>query len=154
MTISALSSAGTWDSESGAFINEDHRRLAEILHDYNPYFSLAWIPPKDRLAEDTKPYAIIDSSPNVDQYIMRMLSEEEMKNPTAVLQWVFEGDLNRNRPGDVLAKMEAEELARKLMDTKREEDFLAAQEDLTAFMISGGRDKKHYVRHDGQTIRR
>lgn len=154
MSISALSSSGTWDSTSGAFINDDHRRLAEILHDYNPYFSLVWIPPSDRTVEDVKPYAIVDNSPNVESYIMRTLSEEEMKNPTAILQWVFEGDLNRNRPGDVLAKIEAEELARKLMDTKREEDFIAAQEDLMAFMVSGGREKKHYVKHDGQTIRR
>ena len=154
MSITAIANAGTWDSESGEFVNEDHRRLAEILHDYNPYFALAWIPPKDRNADDTKPFAIVDNSPNVEQYIMRTLSEQEMKNPTAILQWVFEGDLNRNRPGDVLARMEAEELARKLMDTKRQEDVVAAQEDLMAFMVSGGREKKHYIRHDGQTLRR
>lgn len=154
MSISAISVSGTWDSASGAFLNEDHRRMAEVLADYNPYFSLVWIPPKDRTAEDIKPYAILDSSPNIKPYVMRYLSEEEMKNPSAILSWIFEGDLNRNRPGDVLAKIEAEELARKLMDTKREHDILAAQEDLTAFMVSGGRDKKHYIRHNGETLRR
>lgn len=154
MSISTISAAGTWDSSSGMFVNDDHRRLAEVLHDYNPYFSLVWIPPKDRTAEDVRPYAIVDSSPNVEPYIMRTLTEEEMKNPSAILAWVFEGDLNRNRPDDVLAKIEAEEIARKLMQTKREEDIVAAQEDLTAFMVSGGREKKHYIRHNGETLRR
>jgi hypothetical protein len=126
--------AGTWDSSQGAFISSAHQRLAEILADYNPHFSLVWIPPKDRSAEDTKPFAILDSSPGRAAYIVRYLSDSEMKDPATVLAWVFEGDLSKHKPVDVLQRMELREQARQLLELKEQEDRLAEEQDKLDFI--------------------
>lgn len=147
--------AGTWDSDSGAFINEKMRHMAVVLQDYNPYFSLVWIPPKDRDATDVKPYAILDSTPGPNPpYVMRYLSEVDMSNPTAVLAWIFDGDLSKHRPSDVLTRIQNRETAEKLMQLKKEEDELEDIIDHGAFLASGGRNKLNYIRENGRTLER
>ena len=144
--------AAVWDSESGAFINQKHQTLAQVLHDYNPYFSLVWIPPKDRDETDTKPFAILDRSPNQHPYIIRYLSALEMENPADVLAWVFEGDLTKNRPSDVFSRMEARRVADELLVLKKREDEL---EDILEFgeYVFGGRSP-NFMKHNGQTYRK
>lgn len=144
--------AGVWDSESGEFINSGHQRLAQILKDYSPYLSLVWIPPKDRDATDTKPYAILSDMPGRPPHIIRYLSESEMSNPTEVLAWVFEGDVTKHRPGDILAKIEARERARKLMEIKKQQDDAEAAMDFVAFAVSS--KSPHYMRHNGKIFRK
>lgn len=146
--------AGVWDSSTGAFLSEKHQRLAEILHDYNPHYSLIWIPPKDRSATDTKPYAILDSSPASAPYIMRYLSEVEMMNPGEVLAWIFDGDLSKKRPIDVLRKIENRENAEELMKLRQKEEELEDMSELAGFMMTGGRNKLNTYRHNGKVFRR
>lgn len=147
-------SAGVWDSESGAFISEKHQRMAEVLHDYNPNYSLVWIPPKNRDATDTKPYAIVDSTPGIAPYVMRYLSETDMIDTAGVLAWIFDGDLSKKRPVDVLRKIENRENAERLLDFKKREEELADIAEFGAFMFSGGRDKKHTIKHGGKKYSR
>lgn len=143
-----------YNTEQQAFISSKHQHMAEILHDYNPYYTLSWIPPTARSAEDTKPFAIVDSSPWREPYVMRYLSEKEMENPEKVLAWIFEGDLSKHSPGDVLRKMELQDLTRKLMDNKKEEEEALDRQEKLAFLASGGRDRKHYIRDGDKTFRR
>jgi hypothetical protein len=78
-----------------------------------------------------------------------------MKNPTAVLQWIFAGDLEKNRPKDVLARIEAEQTAAELMKLKRQEDDLEDRIEHVTFLASGGRDKKHTINlGEGRKIER
>lgn len=146
--------AGVWDSDSGAFLTNNHRILAEILHDYNPHFSLIWIPPKDRDATDTKPFAILDSSPGLAPYVMRYLSEPEVNRPDEILAWIFDGDLSRNRPVDVIRRMENRDNARELMRLKKEEEERQDRIEMGAFLFSGGRNKLNRIRHEGKVFRR
>lgn len=134
MQTNLAQSAGVWDSASGAFISADHQRLAEVLNDYNRHFSLAWIPPKDRDATDTRPFAIIDSSPGRPPYAMRHLSEDEMKRPNEILAWIFEGDLSKHRPVDVFEKMELRNKAAELLALSSQSDLLAEEEDKWEFI--------------------
>jgi hypothetical protein len=142
--------AGTWDSESGAFISESHRHLAEILHDYNPYFSLVWIPPKDRDATDVKPFAILSDEPGKPKHIIRYLSETEMLNPQAIMGWIFEGDLSKHRAVDIFSKIEAREKAEELFRLKKKEDEL---EDIMEFGSFVGRTRLNTFRHNGKVYR-
>lgn len=134
MQTNLAQSAGVWDSASGAFINAAHQRLAEVLADYNPHFSLAWIPPKDRDATDTKPFAIIDSSPARPPYVMRYLSDHDMQTPNEILAWVFEGDLSKHRAVDVFERMELRNKAAELLELSSQSDLLAEEEDKWAFI--------------------
>ena len=127
-------SAGVWDSTQGAFISTEHQKLAEVLSDYNPYFSLVWIPPKDRSTNDTRPFAILDSSPGKAPYIVRYLSDAEMRDATSILTWVFEGDLSKHRPVDVLTRIELREKAQQLLDLKTQEERLAEEQDKLEFL--------------------
>lgn len=147
--------ATVWNSEQGAFISSAHERLAEALHDYNPYFSLVWIPPKDRDSTDTKPFAILNSAPGRPAHIIRYLSENEMLDTTGVLAWIFEGDLSRNRPGDVFAKIEARENAAKLLKLKADMEQAESREDFADFLFGEGLGHaKFYAKHNGQAYNR
>lgn len=145
-------SAGVWDSEAGAFISADHQRLAEVLHDYDPSLSLVWIPPKNRDATDTKPFAIMGNKPGFGTHIIRFLSEQEMKNPAEVLAWVFQGDTSKHRPGDILRSMEARDRAKQLLAMKEE---MEAREDAMQFIEYAASDRSpHFMRHNGKTFRK
>ena len=145
-----FASPTSWNSDLNEFISDDHARLAGVLHDYKPTLSLVYIPKLQRTtaAEHAKPWAILDSPAYLREHIIRYLSDEEMKNPQEILKWIFLGDLEKNRPGDVLARIEAEQAAATLLQLKREEDDLEDRIDHMAFLASGGRDKKHTVQID------
>lgn len=153
----SLGKASTvWNSELGEFISESHRRVAEIIHDYKPTYSLVYIPKADRVTpeEVAKPWAILEEVPGKPQYIVRYLSETEMNDPTAVVAWLFAGDLDRQNPASVLRRIEAEENARQLLALKAREDELEDILEFGAFVHSGGRNKLHDFKHNGQTYRR
>jgi len=139
-------SAGSWNSDLGEFVSDDHQRLAEIIHDYNPAMSLLYIPQRDRAGEVSFPFAIKEEQLGAEPVIIRYLTADQMRRPNEILAWLFEGDLRKHRPQDVLARLEAEDLADKLLSLKKLEDETADREDKVAFAVSGGRDRKHTVR--------
>jgi len=148
METSLNRSATVWNSDLGEFINEKHAHLAQVLQDYKPTLSLVYIPKQQRDATDTKPWAILDSPANMAPHIIRYLTDKEMEDPASVLSWIFEGDLDKHRPDDVFAKMEAKRAAEELMNLKKQEEDLADYLDLFEF---AAKTNKHTWRHDGRT---
>lgn len=147
--------AAVWNSEQGAFISQAHERFAEVLHDYNPYFSLTWVPPKDRDASDTKPFAILDSSPGRPPYVIRHLSEAEMLDTEGILVWLWEGDFSKHRPNDVFNRIEAREAAERLLKMKAEMEAQESREDFAEWLFGDGTGHAgFYAKHNGQTYRR
>lgn len=146
-------SSVVWNSELGEFIDDRHVHLARILKDYKDTYELVYIPKKDRDATDTKPWAILEHHPVTGSHIVRYLSEVEMNDPAGVLEWIFNADLDRNRPQDVLQRIQNREAAEQLMEFKRQEEELEDKLDLVANIASGGRDKKNWYRHNGVTYR-
>lgn len=145
----SLSRASTvWNSDLGEFISDAHVHLAQVLQDYKPTFSLVYIPKADRDADDTKPWAILDKPANMPEHIIRYLSDAEMQNPAEVLAWIFEGDLDKHRPDDVFARMEAKRAAEELMNLKKQEEELADFHDLVEF---AAKTNKHTWKHNGRT---
>lgn len=136
-----------WNSELNEFIDGRHAHLAAILHDYKPTLSLVYIPRKKRDETDTKPWAILESPPNRPAYIVRYLSDQDMERPDLVLSWVFEGDLDKHRPNDVLAKIEARENAARLIELRIQEEERQDAQDLIAF---SARTPKHSWAHNGR----
>jgi hypothetical protein len=154
MEAFGLTSPQTYSSALGEFVSQDHVHIARVLHDYNRFLELVYIPKEKRDATDVKPFAIRDTSPGKPPHIVRFLSEQEMKNPQDILQWVFEGDLNKHRPGDVMNRIMAEEAARNTIEELRKAEEAMDRQDKLAFLVSGGRDRKSYVRHNGKTFSR
>ncbi len=147
MTTTFGASAGVWNSDLGEFISEAHSYLAEILNDYNRDFSLVFIP-KNQLRPGDKPFAILHSPAGLAPYIVRYLTEEDMKNPQAVLAWVFENDTTRT---DVLAKLEAADAARQAFNLKERESAIEEQIDMMRFMA---KTPLHTFKADGRTYRK
>lgn len=143
-------SSQVYNSDLGEFISEAHAHLAQVLNDYKPTLSLVYIPKKDRSADDTKPWAILDSPANLPPHIIRYMSDAEMQNPAEILAWIFEGDLDKHRPDDVFARMEAKRAAQELMDLKRQEEELADHMDLIDFAV---KTNKNTWKHNGRTYR-
>lgn len=140
-------SSTVWNSDLGEFIDSNHAHLAEVLHDYKPTLSLVYIPKKDRDETDTKPWAILDSPENMPAHIIRYLTDAEMQDTSAVLAWIFEGDLSKHRPDDVFARMEAKRAAQELLDYKRQEEELGEALELIEFAAG---TSKNYWKHDGK----
>ena len=143
-------SSQVYNSDLGEFISEAHSHLAQVLNDYKPTLSLVYIPVKDREADDTKPWAILDSPANMAPHIIRYMTDAEMQKPAEILAWIFEGDLDKHRPDDVFARMEAKRAAEELMNLKKQEEELADHYDLIEF---AARTNKNTWKHNGKTYR-
>lgn len=143
-------SSVVWNSDLNEFISEVHSHLAQVLNDYKPTLSLVYIPKKDRDETDSKPWAILDSPANLPPHIIRYMTDAEMQNPAEVLAWIFEGDLDKHRPDDVFARMEAKRAAEELMNLKKQEEELADHYDLIEF---AARTNKNTWKHNGKTYR-
>ena len=146
--VSAFS-AGTWDAQLGEFVNGDHQRLQEALNEYDQgRYSLLYIPARDRVTQQDRrtPWAIKErNSRSGEEYIIRYMTEEDMRQPAKILAWVAAGDLLRNRPQDVLARIELEEAAERELKRLGDRDAEAMKLDMAAFLARGGREKKERV---------
>lgn len=147
--------ARVYDSNVHDFISSKHQHFAEILHDYNDALSLEFVPSMARGEDDTKPFRIVETpKDNRKPYVVRYLSEREMDDPQAILEWIWEGDFRKHSPDAVFNRMEARRIAADLLKEKQEEDDRAARIDLMTSLATGGRDRKHYFKHAGKTFQR
>lgn len=144
-----------YDSSVKDFLDSNHMRLAQVLADYDDTLTLEFVPRLDRDEEDTKPFRIIQTPRDGRApYVVRYLSEYEMKNPAQVLEWIWEGDFKKHSPDAIFNRMEARRIAAEVLDIRKQEDDRAEQVDLVANLARGGTDKKHYYRHNGKTFHR
>lgn len=145
-----------YNSDLKEFVREDHIHFAQILKDLKPTYSLVYVPVKDRTTpeEKQKPWAIVDNPDNLPEYVVRYLSEEDMKQPHKIIAWLFDGDVVRHGAENILKRIESEESAKKLMDFKRQEDELEDRIEYGSFLMSGGRNKLHTITHEGKKFER
>lgn len=144
--------AGVWDAERGEFISDAHRRLAEIVNDYNPALFVAYIPRGETTA--LPPFAILERKQGREPVVIRYISAEQMQDPKSILTWLFEGDLIRHGMKNVLARVEIAEMAERALQLKQWEDEAVQREEQIAFFASGGRNKLHTIRHNGKKTER
>lgn len=143
----------------GEFLPSKAARLAEVIQDYNPYFELAYIPASARLPGEVHPFAIIDKSPqglatsHGQGQVIKHITEREIDDPAAILAWLFEGDINRHGAQKVFDGIRLKIQAQEVLDAKRDIELAEERQELIAALATGGRDKKHYYRHNGKTIR-
>jgi len=156
MTISLGQSSQTWDSDLNEFVSDDHVHMADVLQGLKPTYSLVYIPENQRTTpeEKLKPWAIVDKPDNLPEYVVRFLSDQDMKDPYKIIAWLFDGDVVRHGPENILKRIESEENAKKLLASKKEIDDMEDRIDHVQFLASGGRDKKHTINHNGKKFER
>jgi hypothetical protein len=132
-------------TEDGHFVSEKHARIAEIIQDFNPYLHLVWIPPENRKGdEDIPPFAIMDTTPGKEPYIVFTIKEHELDE--RVLARLFRGDLANN---DVFANLEAEERAAEVLRLKEKMEKAEERKDFISSVVGS---HKHSFRHNGRII--
>lgn len=145
-----------WNSDHGQFVNDNHRRFAEILSDFKATYSLVFIPEVDRTSPEdhAKPFAILDSPEGVPPYIVRYITAKEMEQPEKIIAWLFMGDTVRHGAENVFNRIQAEEDAKKLMEMKNREDELEDMAEFAEFLLEGGSSKLHTFKHNGKVYNR
>ena len=114
-------------AQDGRWVDDNYARLAEVVHDYDNYLQLRWIPPEHRTRNDKKPYVIVDTRTESP-----VLYASELDTPQEILTSLFMGD---NKRGDVLARMEAMEAAQKALQYKEQMEQYEQAADEAKFLL-------------------
>jgi hypothetical protein len=132
-----------WNTEYNCFLSEEHRRIAEIIKDYDSNLELAFIPPGSRSDNDTEPFAILHTNPDTGyKYVARTLKEDEVDH--RVLAWLWDNDTTRV---DVLSRLEAEEAAKQAVELKKRLEQREEAIDFGTHVLNG----KNWYKHNGIT---
>lgn len=137
-----------FDQKAGRVLSAKHQRIAEIIHDYNPELELAWIPPENRSASDTKPFAVIHNQSDGQRYLVMTLREDEVDH--RLLARIFSADMRRHNPKNVISEIEFNERAKRLYEAKKIEDEKQEKLDLAFHIL---KSKKHSYKHGGRVYR-
>lgn len=140
-----------FDTEHGVIISEKHRRIAEIVHDYNPELSLMWIPPSTRDDTDEFPFLVVHTMSNGSQYPVMHLTLEDMDNPQLVIGRLFAGDMAKHGGDQVLVAIEAAEKADEVYRAKEDEERWAAKMDFVSTFLNS---PLNTFKHDGKKYRK
>jgi hypothetical protein len=131
-------------AEDGHWVNEKFARISEIINDFDPRLQLVWIPPENRNPTDVKPYGILHTADDGLQKMVMLIKEEELDE--RVLQQLFLNDTSRH---DVLATMEAREIAEALVRNKEKMEKAAERQE---FISSVVKSPMHSFKHKGRII--
>lgn len=125
-------------AEDGSFVSETHARIAEIIAEYDPTLSLAWIPPANREPGD-KPFAVVHRPVGLPEYVVCYADTCDER----LLARVFSMD---NARSDVLSDMEASNAAVEALRLKKQMEEMEEAADLSKSILTS---KKHTYKHDG-----
>ena len=122
----------------GQFVSEKHARIAELISEYDPILSLAWIPPNRRDPRDP-PFAIVARPVGGQEYVV-CYAEECDERLLARLYGMDE------KNGSVMNTVDANNKAMRDLQQKKAQDELADQMEFTQSVL---KSKKHTYRHKG-----
>lgn len=123
----------------GSLISSEMIWVAEQIALRYPNLRFQWIPPEERTAADTRPFAIADQGG-----IIVRLTTEQAKNGNFILKWLDEHDGTKQ---DMWAKLQKEVQKEKEARDKANSEKVERQAD---FISTMARSSKHTFRHDGQ----
>lgn len=136
-----------YDPESGEFIHAKHMQLHAVIQKFWPNFKLVWIPKKNRSAEDTKPFALVDQ---FDRVLM-WFTEQDMDRPDLVLARLYESDTTKHPKGYLLNKLETQELAQVLLQQQVWEEKQAERRELAESILRSPLNK-YTVKRNGKLL--
>lgn len=122
----------------GHFVSQNHLHIAEIINDYDPTLSLAWIPP-DKRAPGEQPFAVVHRPLGGPEYVVFYADQCDER----ILERIWRND---NLKHDVLSDMDAHNAAIKALQLKKELEDREEKKDLVESII---KSKKNTYVHDG-----
>jgi hypothetical protein len=139
-----------WDGNRNEFISQKMEDLHRILQMYSPTYDVVFNPEGRMIGGEPYNFAILESSPGREPYIVRYLKTSQLDNPTELRDWVAAGDTRRHRPDDIIARIEFEEAVKREERAKIQQAKLEADRDFTASAVRGGINKLHTYKHRGR----
>jgi hypothetical protein len=130
--------------DDGHFISERVSRVVDIIRETWPMLDVKWIPPEIRSPGEAAFVIVERLVDGREVVVFHVQTEEEFDH--RILARIEQGD---NAKGGVLESLEAEERALRRYQAKQLQEQIDEQNDFVEFVISGGRDRKNYVRHNG-----
>lgn len=115
-------------TDDGQWINEDFERVARLVQDYDPGLQVQYIPYGERTRDDKKPYRVYDTLHQCTVFYF-----SELDTPVDIVTRLFNGD---NKHGNVLQRIEQQELAAQALKMQEQADRLEEAEDMAKFLIS------------------
>lgn len=131
-----------WNEEHGCFVSEKHRRVAEIIHDYDEDLALAFIPPQLRELDEQYPFALVHSPPGKPQYVVWKLKESEINEQLLARLW--SSDTLKH---DVLGHIEALDAARHALKLHEEMEAREEANDIGKTIL---KSPLHTFKHNGK----
>ena len=127
----------------GHWVSEQFAQISEIINDYDEHLQLAWIPPEQR-NDKTPPFAILET--NGEGKVSLVFTIEEADLNHTVLARLFRGDTHKN---NVLANIEADDMARKALELKQKMEAAEERRDLIATVA---KSPLHVFKHNGRDM--
>lgn len=148
MSHPLLGSTYHYHADAGRFINEKHERIAAVIRDYDPELELAWIPPENRDSTDTQPFCILHNNPNGTRVPVSFWREDQIDE--RLVEWCFENDFKKHNPDDIFDRVQAQNLAQRLVQRKKYEEEAAERWEFGEFRL---KTPLHSFKHNGEIFR-
>lgn len=130
-----------WNEETGSFLSEKHRQIAEIINDYDEHLFLCFVPPKLRAINEEHPYAVIYMKDGVQQVVFH-LKESEVDETLLARLWASD-----NAKNDVVGEIEALEQAQYALKLKREQEEREEAQEIGLAIL---KSPLHSYKHNGK----
>jgi len=129
----------------GYFVSQEHKRIAEIIVDYDPRLRLVFIPPSERNYGDPteKPFAVAHFPEGKEPYIAFFAEECDER----ILERLF---LNDTQKHDMQARLDASDRAKEVIKMKKQIEDDEMKADIARSMWQS---PLHTYRHNGKKLR-
>lgn len=130
--------------EDGHWINEEISRTVEIIRQVWPNLDVKWIPPENRVGREAA-FVIVQKLPDGREVpVFHVQTEAEFNR--GILARIDLGDTTKHNTLEII---EAQERAYRLYQEKLAQEQMDEANDFASFVLSGGRERKNWVRHNG-----
>jgi hypothetical protein len=126
-------------TESGQWVSEKQKRVAEIIADYNQYLQLQWIPPGKRGPEDYS-FRVVDTNPRFKPYVVCFAHECDER----LLAQIFMADSSKQ--GNILNCLDGLNAANEIYEAKKIQEKMDAAKDFAEVVA---RNPKSSFWHNG-----
>lgn len=136
-------------AEGNTFVDQKWSYLAEMIGDYNPALELRWIPTDKRSPQDrSKPYIVVHTDASNREYIV--LYASDLDTPEEIMTRIINSDMKH---GNVQTRMDTRNTVNRLFELRAQEEQLAQEEDLAAWLVKTKKTNPTYRNKDGELIK-
>lgn len=127
MVVNLQNASYNYDEEIGMFVNSNHKRVADLLTEFDPNLVVLWEPSR-------RNYAVAHlTAERTEPYILFTVPEDEMD--ARVLHRVMEMHAQASgKQGTLMEQIERREAAERLVQLKREQEEWEIAHDKAAFL--------------------